>query len=269
MTYFKNKLLALMLFLILIPPLYWYVTYVDNATSSSAQIDNPHDLKTQIDNTSRPVDLIDAIVLKSRRRTGSSNVFQVGETLVVVAESQFASAYTLEISENSSIVFVKHGEFRGGARVEVEILLSPPTFSAGHTYNVTFRVRAYNEPILEAFLTDSAASNFTVVKVSTKLSLKVEFDGWLHCMKMYANLTTVDGYPITNETVDFLLQFRNRPKPTDGWLPLGSRKTDTTGLAEFAIAFALSDGKYRIKAIHKGNENYGASETVSDDIQVP
>jgi len=202
--------------------------------------------------------------LKSGRNSCFSGSFQLGDTLVTVAESELADACRLTIYENSCVVFVADGGFVGGS-VEVRVPLNPPVFGAGRLYLLVLDVYAFDYPILGACFSDSVSSVFEVLGVETKLSVEARCDGFLRCLRLCANLTDVEGYPIANETVEFLLQFRNgRRRPTDGWLPLGLAETTGDGLAKFSLAFGLPNGNYGIKAVHRGNENFGGSENVTE-----
>lgn len=172
----------------------------------------------QVVNALGPIDLIDTFALKSGRKADFSNIFQIGDTLVVAAESQLASTYELEIYEDSSVVFVEQGEF-SRAKMEAEVLLSPPVFSGGHTYDASFRVYAYDKLIPGSYFTDSIASVFEVVGVATRLGLETEYDAMIGGLYLNATLTDLDGYPVANETVDFKLQYANTGRLTEGWGP--------------------------------------------------
>jgi len=239
---FKNKFLVLTFLLILSLPLYGWVVQVVNGLG--------------------PKDLTDSFVLESQRQAGASTIFQIGDTLVVAAESQLASTYMLDIYENSSLIIVKHGEFNE-AQIEVEVLLSPQMFSAGHTYAAVFHVNSYNKFIPGTFFTDTVVSAFTVVSVDTKLGLTAEYSGLFSSLYLNANLTAVDGYPVANEKVDFFLQF-DKGRSTEGWIPLGSAQTGLDGSAKLNLAVGLSDGDYHVKAFHEGNANYGESGNVTE-----
>jgi hypothetical protein len=161
------------------------------------------------------------------KKSGFSNVFEIGDTLIVTAEGR-ADAYALEIYRDSSVVFVENGEFHA-SEVEIYVPLSPSAFSAGATYVVSLEVYSYNDPIPGAYFMDSAASAFGVVSVATRLGLIAEYDGLTRSLCLRANLTDVNNFPVANETVDFLLQFADKRRLTEGWLPLGSALTDANG----------------------------------------
>jgi len=51
---------------------------------------------------------------------------------------------------------------------------------------------------------------------------------------------------------------------TDGWIPIGSARTNGSGIALSSVAFGVPDGNYSFKAYHKGDENFGESENVTE-----
>jgi len=240
----KKNLMVLMFLLILFLPLYVWIVHVVDALSSE--------------------DLVKSFALRSGRGSSFSKSFQVGDILVVMAESERADIYTLTIYENSSVVFCKRGEFVG-AKVESEVHLNPPMFNAGLVYMVVFDVYVFNDPIPGACFSDSVNSFFEVTGVETKLSLEACYDGFVRGLYLRANLTDVVDYPIANETVDFLLRFRNdRRRLTEGWLSLGSSKTSEDGEARLGLAFGLPNGDYSIQVAHRGNENFGESKNITE-----
>ena len=212
--------------------------------------------------------LIKSFTLRSLRESGLSNEFKIGDTLIVVAEAEPASAYTLQIYLNSSMVFEEDGTFNGSV-LDIRIPLVPPTFHAGSLYTVAFHAYAYNQPILGASSTDVATSYFTMVGVETKLKLEASYDHVFHSLYLHVNLTDVDGYPVANETVDFYMRRKNgRPRPTDGWVPIGSSQTNGSGIGLLTLAFNVFGGNYSIRACHKDNGDFGESENITD-ITVP
>ena len=236
------KLVVLMFLIILLVPLYGWIVQVVNGLGSRG--------------------LVKSFGLKGARALDSSGVFHIGETVGFWAESEFGNAYVLTIFNNSSVVFLERGEFVDG-RAEVEVVLSSWVFSAKVVYVVTFDVYVFNYPILGAFSSDSVSSVFEVVSVETRLQLNAEYDGTVRSLRLYASLTDVEGYPVSSETVEFLLQSKKRSRVADGWFPLGSVETAADGAARFNLAFGLPNGNYSIKAVHEGNDNFGKSENVS------
>jgi hypothetical protein len=110
------------------------------------------------------------------------------------------------------------------------------------------------------------ASVSTVTSVKTKIGLEVGYNGLFRCLYLSANLTTVDGYPIANETIEFHFQF-DKGRRCEGWLRLISVKTGSDGSVQRGVGFALDDGNYRIRARFEGNENYSKSENIKS-IQI-
>lgn len=207
-------------------------------------------------------DLLRSFALKSLKKS-FSNMFEIGDALIVEAESELADTYELTIYEDSSIVLVDRGEF-SGAKAVVEVALNPPVFNAEDVYVAVFDVHAFDDPVPGVYFSDSATSVFEVVGVATRLRLEADYDGTIGSLYLNANLTDVDGYPIANETVDFSLQFANRRRLTEGWVPLSSAETDKSGRAKLSLAFGLAKGNYSVKAYHRENENFGESENVTD-----
>lgn len=188
----------------------------------------------------------------------------MGGTLSAVMESDLANAYRFEIYLNSSVVFFQQGLFDDG-EAAVSVALNPPSFKGGNTYMVVLDAYAMNSPIPGAYFSDSAVSMFSVVRSETKLGLTAQYDGLFGSLHLSAQLAYGDSSsPVANETVSFSLQRAHTGRLTEGWLPLGSRKTNSSGSAELNIAFGLPDGDYYVKVVHKANENFGASENKTD-----
>jgi len=231
--------MILVFLFVLSVPLYGWIAQVVNALASD--------------------DFAVSLALRSGRESDFSNVFQVGDTLIVVVESEVAETYELAVYEDASVVLTRRGEF-SKAEAVIDVVLSPPVFNAGTAYVVVLDVYAFDEPIPGSYLSDSVSSVFEVVHAPTKVDLKAVYDGTIRNLRLNASLTDVDGYPVANETLDFSLQFVGKQRATEGWVLLGSAVTDNGGTARLSLAFGLQDGNYRVKAFHKGSRNYGASK---------
>jgi len=239
----QKRFVVLVFLVILLVPLYGWIVQIVNGLG--------------------PESLVKSFVLKCGEKSDLSNVFHIRETLTVVAESKLADTYELTIYENFSVVLVERGEFNE-TRVVIEIGLDPPLFNGGNVYVAVLDVYVFNVPILGVSFSDSVSSVFEVASIATRLEFDVKYDSAINGLYLNANLTDAADNPVANEPVDFLLQFVDRRRPTEGWVPLGSSKTDANGEARLNLAFGLSNGNYSIKTFYKGNQNFGESENVTN-----
>jgi len=235
----KDKLMVMLILLILSVPLYVGIVQVVNALGSD--------------------DVVLSFALRSVRKASVSNVFQVGDTLVAVAESGWADAYELTVYDKSSVVLVKRGEAVDG-RVQAEVDLYPPLFNAGHIYALLLNAYVFDYPLPGTSFSESVRAVFEVTSTETRISVEAEYDGFTRGLHLYANLTDVEGFPIANEAVDFSLQSEDERRPNKGWIRLGSAVTDDSSVAKLNVAFGLPDGNYTVKASHAVDENFGPSE---------
>jgi hypothetical protein len=242
---FREKIVVVLLVALVALPLYSWIVNVVNALPGH--------------------DLIESFELRSGRKSAVASVFDVGDTLIVAAASGIADNYQLEIFWGSSSVFAQSGAFGGGG-VQVSVPLNPPSFVGGRSYLVVFVAYANDYPIPGAVASDTFNSGYVTVAVDTEIDLGAEYDVSSSSLVLNASLATTDGFPVPGEGVDFALQF-DKQRRTEGWVPLASVKTKSDGSARINLAFGLSSGNYSVRAVHKGNDNYGRSE-VADRVSV-
>lgn len=244
MKRFGEKLVVLMLLVVLFIPVYSWIVQVVNA--------------------SPPSNLVKSFSLKSASEGRASNVFDAGDTLVLIVESDLADAYELTIYQNSSAILFENGKFEGGKGV-VSIRLYPPSFRGGNTYSAVCRTLVLNDPIPGAYFSDVVSSVFTVMTAETKLVFSADYDCSVGSLYLNAQLTDLnDNFPVVNETIDFSWQRANTKRLTEGWSRFGSSKTDVNGVANLSLAFGLPNGNYLVRAWHKSNENFGESKNIAD-----
>ena len=214
----------------------------------------------QIVGSSRTVSALKSLALENTRKSFCGNYFTVGDTLRLVAASDFADAYRFRIYGNSSVVFEGSGSFNGST-AEACVRLVPPTFGVGQ-YSVAFDARVDNLPLLGVEFSDSGTALLEVGSSETRLKVNATYDTTFRCLTIYGNLTRPDNTSVVGENVDFKIQFVDRQRLTNGWLPLGSAVTDSTGVATLKHAFKMYNGTYLIMGCHAGNGNYGMSKDV-------
>jgi len=218
----------------------------------------------QIVNTYPPAGILKSFSVQSLRRPSSSDTYLMGDSLLIQARSDWASQYDLRVCANSSTVF--ESRVAGGSHLRMEVPLVPPMFIPGGPYTLSLNALVLNNPILGASYADSASYAFEVNDTQTQLGLVSVYDNTTNWLYSLANLTDVDGYPVTNETVGFYVQLKGHDPLTDGWIPMGSCVTDGNGTAELSIGFPLLSDM-AVKACHEDDGNYGPCET-SVDVQV-
>lgn len=238
----KQKIVVVFLVALMVLPLYAGIVDVVNALQGH--------------------DLIESLELRSDRKLNVTNVFDIGDTLIVAATSGLADRYELEVYCNSSSVFVQSGAFNEGS-AQIPVPLNPPEFLAGSSYLVVFVAYAYDYPIPGAWTSDTIDSSYMIIAVDTEIDLWVGYDSSIGSLSLNASLATVDGFPIPDEQIGFALQF-NKHRRNEGWIPLTSMKTKSDGSARTNLAFGLPDGNYYIKAFHKANGNFGGSENKTE-----
>lgn len=114
-------------------------------------------------------------------------------------------------------------------------------------------------------MSDRGMVGFAVEDSETRLSFEVGYDGVFRCLGLCANLTNVDGCPLVDESVSFFMRPVNgKRRLTDGWTPIGSARTNGSGIAFSSVAFGVPDGNYLFRAYHEGDENFGESENVTE-----
>ncbi|MEM2118744.1 MAG: dockerin type I repeat-containing protein, partial [Candidatus Bathyarchaeia archaeon] len=210
-------------------------------------------------NAFKPYGIIQSFEVRSERQGKAVHSFVIGDTLIVEANSEVASGYELQIYFNGSVIFENSGQFSGSSSlVRVPIITSK--FSAGKSYVLVFNALVHNYPIFGAFFSDSVSAVFEVVGIETCLVLEGQYDGLLHSLYLTANLTDVDGYPVSGEQVDFYWQFSRKRRATTGWRLLGSAFTDENGSAVLALAFNVPDGCYPLRAVHEPHAGFGGCE---------
>jgi hypothetical protein len=218
----------------------------------------------QIVNTYPPAGILKSFSVQSLRRPSSSDTYLMGDSLVVEAQSDWASQYDLRVYANSSTVF--QSRVAGGSHLRVQVPLVPADFASGKTYTLSLNAFVLNNPIPGASYTASASYDFDVASTQTTLGLNSTYDTSLNWLYSLANLTDSNGYPVANETVSFYLQPKSSDPLTDGWIPLGSCLTDDNGTALMTLGLPLFSNM-TVEACHEGNENFGQSEATAD-VQV-
>jgi hypothetical protein len=189
----------------------------------------------------------------------------MSDVLTIVAEVDSASnAYLLEVQDDVGEVFSRWDRING-SHVEVSIPLYLPSFEVGKSYVLFFHVYALNYPLPGATISDTRMVGFTVEASETRLDFEVDYDGVFRCVGLWANLTNVDGCPVVDETVGFYMRpVSDRSRLTDGWIPIGSAKTNGEGTMSLSLAFSVPNGNYAFRAYHAGDENFGESENVTE-----
>lgn len=205
--------------------------------------------------------LFKSFSVESSRMSGFMCEFVVGDVLEFRAECDLAVAYSLRVYQNSSLVFEVRGRVFESL-LKAYLPLNPPAFAAGGVYVALLDVYVYNNPILGTCFRDSVSYVFGVTSVGTQLELAGEYNGVMRNLRLRANLTDVDCYPVTDETVDFYLQLSGRRRPTNGWVPIGSAKTNATGISTLRLAFNIPSRNYSMKAHHEENGNFGESSAI-------
>jgi hypothetical protein len=212
----------------------------------------------QIVNTYPPSGILKSFSVKSLRGSASSTTYLMGDSLIVEAESDWASEYDLRVYANSSQVF--ESRLAGGAQLKTQVPLVPAAFAPGKPYTLSLDALVLNNPIIGASYTDSASYTFDIARTQTVLGLNSTYDTSINWLYSLANLTDADGYPVANETVSFYLQLKGSDPLTDGWIPLGSRLTDDDGTALMSLGFPLLSDM-TVKACHGDDGDFGACET--------
>jgi hypothetical protein len=208
--------------------------------------------------------LVRSVVLQGYEGSSSFVMLRMSDVLTMVAEVDSASnAYLLEVQDGVGKVFSRWDRING-SHVEIGIPLCLSSFEVGKSYVLFFHVYALNYPLPGATISDTRMVGFTVEASETRLDFEVSYDGIFRCLSLWANLTNVDGYPVVDETVGFYMRpVSGRSRLTDGWIPIGSAKTDEDGTTSFCQAFKVPDGNYMFRAYHAGDENFGESENVT------
>jgi len=209
--------------------------------------------------------LVRSVFLQGYEGSSSFAMLRMSDVLTIVAEVDSASnAYLLEVQDEVGEVFSRWDRING-SYVEVSIPLCLSSFEAGKSYVLFFHVYALNYPLLGATISDTRMVEFTVEASETGLDFDVSYDGIFRCLSLWANLTNVDGDPVVDETVGFYMRpVSDRSRLTDGWIPIGSAKTNDDGMAFLSHAFNVPNGNYMFRAYHVGDESFGESENVTE-----
>ena len=214
----------------------------------------------QIVSASRPTGILKSLTLIGSRSSAWDDELPMGDTLRLVAESTIAKACRLRIYNGPSIVLEESICF-AGSTAEANVFLNPPTFNVG-TYTVALDAYAYDSPIPGVGFSDSEILTFRLTKVETVLELNATYDGFFRSVQLRSSLTDGEGQPVVSETINYQAKLVEKTGLTDGWIHLGSFRSDDSGIAEAELAFCMPNGNYSIMAYHEGTVNFGASSDV-------
>ena len=205
--------------------------------------------------------LIESFTVNVSRRSGSDSQYAINEVFAVEVECRRASAYRLRFYHAGSLVHESY-ESVSASSFSAKASLVPPAFSAGNVYLAVLDVYVYNEPLLGASFSKSVSHVFEAGQTGTRLRFTGVFNGCSRELRLVANLTDIDGYPVVNETVDFGMLMSKRRHVTDDWEPLISAATNASGLADTGMALSIPSANYTVRAHHNANENFGESEHI-------
>jgi len=215
----------------------------------------------QVVNCLEPAQIVKTLDVRSLRGSSARGEYVVGDVLVIEAEHDVADTYVVEIRCGSSVVYEQQGAV-GKFRTKASVYLDPAVFKAGHCYLLVFRICSCNRPVPGAFFNDLMSSAFTLTIAETKLVLDAAYNGTERSLCLRANLTDETESPVIGEPISFAVRRSPGRGATEGWLPLRSVQTDTSGVASLQCAFCLPDGNYSVRALYNGTENFGVSEKV-------
>jgi hypothetical protein len=206
-------------------------------------------------------DFIETLSLSSRGGSDGGNRFFMGDTLTVSARVKQGNVYSLSVYDNSDRpVFEEEGAVNDGG-VTVDVPLYPPAFNTSRVYTLSLQVGVSSYPLPGVSAYDfSPAESFTVVRSMTRLNLTSSYDETTHELQQVAFLTTSQGLPVENRTVNFYLQPNmDFAKPDRGWTLLDSAQTDANGSASCQMVLSMMGGLHGLEARFVGDESFGSS----------